>query len=141
MKLPEKLQNQYASLILFDGVCNLCNALVAFVIRRDPLRQFRFASLQGKTGQLILAGLNFPATELNTMIYVRGDRYYLRSEAALEIFRRLTGPWRLMFVFKVVPVFIRDFFYGILAGNRYRWFGKKEACLIPTPELKSSFLE
>ena len=141
VKLPESLRGQFSSLILFDGVCNVCNALAAFVIRRDPTRTFHYASLQGKTGQRVLSALGFPTDELNTMIYIRGDDYYLRSDAALEIFRGLTGMWPVLYALEIVPGFVRNFVYGILARNRYRWFGKQSVCLVPTPELKSLFLE
>jgi len=89
----------------------------------------------------VLTMLHFPGTVLNTMIYIRDDQYFLRSDAGLEIFRGLTGLWPLLYVFIVCPRYIRDFVYTILAKNRYRWFGKKAACLVPSSELKSLFLD
>lgn len=126
--------------ILFDGVCNLCNSSVLFIIQRDPKAKFRFASLQSDFGkaQMLRFGLNH--TELGSVLLIKEEILYQKSNAALEIARNLTGGWPLLYVFKIIPAFLRDWVYNGIAQNRYRWFGKKDACMIPTPELKSRFV-
>ena len=133
-------------IILFDGVCNLCNASVQFIIERDPTAIFQFASLQSEAGQAILAknalnaALNNDASAEDSVILVENGQVYDRSTAALRIARRLSGAIKLLYVFIVVPKPIRDFVYKIIAKNRYRWFGKQDACWMPTKELKARFL-
>jgi len=126
-------------LILFDGVCNLCNSSVQFVIRHDPRAGFRFAALQSPIGQAILDRYHFSKEKLISVIVVIDGKAYDRSRAALEIARRLDGLWPLMYAFIIIPPFIRNFVYDWVSGNRYKWFGKKDECMIPTPELKSRF--
>lgn len=127
-------------IILFDGVCNLCNRSVQFVIKRDRKNIFRFASLQGQTGQALLKKFDLPADDLNSFILVEGDRVYKKSTAALRVARSLSGGWSLLYGFMIVPPFIRNTVYSLIAKNRYRWFGKREECMIPSPDLKSKFL-
>ncbi len=126
--------------ILFDGVCNLCNSSVLFIIQRDPKAKFRFASLQSDFGkaQMLRFGLN--DSELNSVLLIKEEILYQKSNAALEIARNLTGGWPMLYAFKIIPAFLRDWVYNWIAQNRYRWFGKKDACMIPTPELKSRFV-
>ncbi|HRG07921.1 MAG TPA: thiol-disulfide oxidoreductase DCC family protein [Cyclobacteriaceae bacterium] len=126
--------------ILFDGVCNLCNSSVLFIIQRDPKAKFRFASLQSDFGkaQMLRFGLN--DSELNSVLVIKEEILYQKSNAALEIARNLTGGWPMLYAFKIIPAFLRDWVYNWIAQNRYRWFGKKNACMIPTPELKSRFV-
>jgi predicted DCC family thiol-disulfide oxidoreductase YuxK len=126
--------------LLFDGVCNLCNGAVRFVIERDPAGLFRFAPLQSERGRELLAGCALPLEGLDTMVLVEGGRCYTRSESALRIAARLSGGWPLLGVLRLVPRPLRDRAYGYLAANRYRWFGKSESCLAPTPELRARFL-
>ena len=128
-------------IILFDGLCNLCSSSVQFVIKRDRENQFLFASLQGNTGQEYLRRFNLPPNDINSFILVEGDHYYTRSAAALRTARALSGGWPLLYAFIIIPRFIRDAVYNVIARNRYRWFGKKEACWIPTPALKAKFLD
>ena len=128
-------------LILFDGVCNLCSFWVRFVIRRDPKKEFRFAPLQSAAGQETLRRLALGGGEPHTMVFVEEGKAYLKSSAALRIVRRIGGLWPLVFVFIVIPAPARDFFYDWVARNRYRWFGRKETCVAPTPDLKDRFLE
>jgi len=132
--------NSINKVILFDGVCNLCAASVTFVIQRDPSATFRFASLQSSYGQkmLINAGLK---SHFDTVVLLKGGKMYTRSNAALEIARDLNGLWPALYFFKVVPAFIRNSVYNWIATNRYKWFGKKESCMIPTPELKARFID
>lgn len=134
-KIPE---NQ--PIILFDGVCNLCSGIVLFTIKRDPEGVFRYAPLQSEVGQILLRQFNLPADEYHSFILVEGNRYYSGSTAALRVAKRLKGLWPILYAFILVPKTIRDFIYDIIAKNRYKWFGKKEECLIPTPNIKSRFL-
>ena len=127
-------------IVLFDGVCNLCSGSVQFILKRDKNNLFQFASLQSKPGQEYLKKFNLPADTFNSFVLVEGDKIYTRSTAALRIARNLKG-WKWLYGFRIVPKFIRDAVYNLIAKNRYRWFGKKDECWIPTPELKSRFLE
>ena len=128
-------------IVLFDGVCNLCNRSVQFIIKRDKEGLFRFASLQGKTGQSLLKQFNLPTDDLNSFVLIENEKAYTRSTGALRMMRRLKGGWKLLYAFIIVPPFIRNAIYSWIAKNRYKWYGKREECMIPTPELKSRFLE
>lgn len=125
--------------ILFDGVCNLCNGSVLFIIKRDPQANFRFASLQSDFGQQQLLKFNRQAT-LESVLLIESGKLYDKSSAALKIASKLSGVWPLLSLFRIVPKSWRDGVYTWIARNRYRWFGKREACMIPTPELKSRFI-
>lgn len=126
--------------ILFDGVCNLCNASVLFVIKRDPKEKFRFASLQSDFGKDQMRKFRLRDSELNSVLLIKQSKLLQKSNAALEIARHLTGGWPLLYAFKIFPVFMRDWVYNWIARNRYSWFGRKDACMIPTPELKARFV-
>jgi predicted DCC family thiol-disulfide oxidoreductase YuxK len=126
--------------ILFDGVCNLCNTAVQFVIERDPTSVFRFAALQSDFGQAILEKNGVNTEGLDSIILVENGHVYDRSTAALRIAKRLSGGIKFLSIFLIVPKPVRDFFYKIIARNRYRWFGKQETCWLPTKELKARFL-
>ena len=128
-------------IVLFDGVCNLCNSSVQFIIKRDKKKQFLFASLQGQTGQEVLEKFNLPANNFNSFILVEGDNVYTRSTAVLRMLKKLGGGWRLFYGFIIIPKFIRNAVYNWIAKNRYKWYGKRDECMIPTPELKERFLE
>ena len=128
------------SIILFDGVCNLCNGAVNFVIKRDPGNVFKFTPLQEKQGVLLLKKHAIDAQELDSIVLVENKKVYTKSSAALRIARKLSGLWPLFFVLLIIPSFIRDGVYDFIAKNRYKWFGKKEQCIIPTPGLKEKFL-
>lgn len=125
--------------VLFDGVCNLCNASVNFLIDRDPEATFRFAALQSEVGQRLVAGCDLKGED--TIVLVDNGRCYIRSAAALQIARRMRGAWPLLGVLLVVPAPLRDIVYRWIARNRYRWFGKQDACRLPTPDLQRRFLE
>jgi predicted DCC family thiol-disulfide oxidoreductase YuxK len=127
-------------ILLFDGVCNLCNASVQFVIRHDKKRQFRFASLQSEQAQNLLIRFDLPPKALDSVVLIDDGKAFTRSSAALEIARKLGGIWAVAYIFIVVPRPVRDAVYDWVARNRYRWFGKKEACMVPTPELKNRFI-
>ena len=128
--------------ILFDGVCNLCNGFVNFVIDRDPERRFRFASLQSGAGQALMAthGLTPVAGDPASIIVIANGRALQRSSAVLRIASGLAGPWRLMAAFRIVPPPLRDVVYSFVAGHRYAWFGRSNECRLPTPELRERFL-
>jgi len=127
-------------IILFDGVCNLCNSSVNFIIDNDKRNIFKFASLQSETGSELMKKHNLTSKDIDSVILIDADRAYIKSDAALRIAAELGGIYKLISYLRFIPKFIRDFFYDIIAKNRYRWFGKKDSCRIPTPELKSKFL-
>ncbi len=127
-------------LLLFDGVCNLCNGAVQWVIRHDPAGKIHFAALQSNTGQQVLRQAGLSGEQLSSVVLYYQDRLYTRSDAALELLRLLGGFWSFFYLFRIIPRFVRDTIYEWIARNRYRWFGKREECMIPTPELKSRFL-
>ncbi len=128
-------------IILFDGVCNLCNGSVNFIIDRDPRQIFRFASLQSPIGQELVTQFGFSPTELSSLILIDGQSAYRRSSAAIRIAARLTFPWNCFWVGLIVPRPIRDFVYDMIAKNRYRWFGKTETCRLPAPDRLHRFLD
>jgi predicted DCC family thiol-disulfide oxidoreductase YuxK len=127
-------------LILFDGVCNLCNASVQFIIRHDPHRKFKFASLRSPVAKEYLKKFNLADQELSSILLIKNGKYYDRSNAALEIARDLKGLWKIFYFFKIIPAPLRNVLYNIIANNRYKLFGKKDVCMIPTPELRSRFI-
>lgn len=129
------------AVILFDGVCNLCNGSVQFIIKRDRDSRFRFAALQSEFGRNQLKRFNLPPDALYSVMLIEGDKLFQKSTAALKIAKSLGGAWPLMYGFIVVPRFARDWIYDFIAANRYRWFGKKDECMIPTPELRARFLD
>lgn len=126
-------------IILFDGVCNFCNAAINFVIDHDVERRFRFASLQSDIGQRILTENRRSVSDFDTVLLIREGKVYEKSTAALEIARYLRG-WTWLYAFRFFPRFIRDAVYNLIAKNRYRIFGKSESCRIPTPEERSLFI-
>jgi len=126
--------------LLFDGVCNLCNASVQWILKRDHKAHFRFAALQSEFGQQILQKHGLTTEQFDTVVLSVGDRIFLRSDAPLEIVRRLGGFWKLFYLFKILPRPLRDALYNFVARNRYRWFGRQAACMLPRPEWKGRFL-
>ncbi|HMJ47448.1 MAG TPA: thiol-disulfide oxidoreductase DCC family protein, partial [Ferruginibacter sp.] len=128
-------------LIIFDGVCNLCNSSVQFVIMHDRKGVFKFASLQSETGKKILSRFNLPTDYTDSFILIQYNNAYTRSTAALKVARHLDGLIKILYGFIIVPAFIRNWVYGIISRNRYKWFGKKESCMIPAPHLESRFLK
>jgi predicted DCC family thiol-disulfide oxidoreductase YuxK len=126
--------------ILFDGVCNLCNGFVQFVIARDPGARFRFAALQSDAAASLLRDAGAIAPLPDSIVLVEDGRLHFRSDAALRILRGLRFPWPLAYGFVVLPRFVRDRVYDLIAAHRYRWFGRRESCMIPTPDLERRFL-
>jgi len=126
--------------ILFDGVCNLCNSSINFVIKHDPKDLFRYASLQSDLGKSLMDKHHINPEKVDSIILISQDNAYTKSSAALRIARYLSGGYSLLVIFIIIPVFLRNLVYDYIARNRYKWYGKKESCMIPTPELKSKFL-
>jgi predicted DCC family thiol-disulfide oxidoreductase YuxK len=127
-------------IILFDGVCNLCNRSVQFVLKHDKQKLFRFASLQSTAGQRLLKDYHLSETVFNSFVLIENDKTYLKSTAALIVAKRLGGFIKIIYAFIIVPAFIRNGIYNIISKNRYKWFGKQDSCMMPTPDLQSRFL-
>lgn len=129
-------------IILFDGVCNLCNNSVNFIIEHDKNDVFRFASLQSEIGKKLTSDRGIDPEVIDSIVLIEpGVAYYQKSTAALEISRELSGGYSFLRHFSFLPEVFRDSIYDLIANNRYKWFGKKDACMIPTPELKDKFLD
>jgi predicted DCC family thiol-disulfide oxidoreductase YuxK len=128
-----------SSIIIFDGVCNLCNNFINFVIDRDPQINFKFVANQSEIGQQLIQKFQLPNT-LDTIVLIESDRYYTHSTAVLRIFRRLPGIWAGLSYFLIMPRPLRDWAYTWVARYRYRWLGQSESCRMPTPELQRRFL-
>lgn len=128
-------------IILFDGVCNLCDSTVQFIIRHDKKDVFRFVALQSDLGQEIIMHIGLDTSKTDSIVlYEPGNAYYYKAEAALNILTELGGVYSLIGAFKVLPKWLSNKVYDYVARNRYKWYGKKDACMIPTPELKAKFL-
>ena len=127
-------------IVLFDGVCNFCNGSVNFIIDRDKENKFKFAALQSDAGQELLKKFNLPTEDFNTFVLIKNGKILKKSTAALNVVKEFPGLWKLLYAFIIIPPFIRDIGYNIIAKNRYKWFGKMDACRVPTPELREKFL-
>ena len=127
-------------LILFDGVCNFCNSAVNFTIKRDKQALIQFVPLQSEKGRLFLRQYNLPTEEMRSFVFIEDGKVYTRSTAALRVCRYLKGLWPACYGLIIVPKFIRDGIYNWIAKHRYKWFGKKDQCMVPTPEVRSRFL-
>jgi len=137
INIPEQKQ-----LILFDGICNLCNSSVQYVIKHDSKDKFMFTALQSEVGQQIIKEYNIDTAKTDSiLLYTPEVGISSKSTAALKIAFQLGFPNNLLCVFFIIPPFVRNYVYDYIAKNRYKWYGKKESCMIPTPELKSKFLE
>lgn len=129
-------------IILFDGICNLCNSAVQFVIKHDKKDVFRFVALQSELGQEILKHIGINPLQIDSIIlYEPGIAYYYKSQAVFQILKHLGGLWYFGTIFKILPTSISNVFYGYIAKNRYRWYGRKKTCMIPAPELNIKFLK
>ncbi|MGY6521346.1 MAG: thiol-disulfide oxidoreductase DCC family protein [Mongoliitalea sp.] len=135
MKITEKFH-----IVLFDGVCNLCNHSVDFIIRRDSKNVFKVGAIQDAHTQRLLESYDIPKDYLDSLIYIHREKVFFKSRGALEIARNLGGLWPIVYGLIIIPAFIRDPIYDWIARNRYRWFGKKETCRLPTPEERAKFL-
>ena len=129
-----------SAIILYDGVCGLCNRMVKFTIAHDPEAKFKFAALQSDFGRDMLRKFDLSEKEIDSVVLIKDDRSYIKSAAALRIVRELKGLWKFLYIFAIVPAPIADYFYDIIANNRYKWFGKYDQCMIPTPDIKSRFI-
>ncbi|MDP2227331.1 MAG: thiol-disulfide oxidoreductase DCC family protein [Moraxellaceae bacterium] len=128
-------------IVVFDGVCNLCATSVRFIYAHDRAGKFRFVAAQSAAGEAIQRRVGIHAIEEGTVILVKGNRAYVKSRAALEIARHLDGAWKLFYVLRFLPLPVRDALYGYVARNRYKWFGEKETCMLPSASLRSRFIE
>ena len=128
-------------IILFDGVCNLCNSWVHFLIRRDDDKIFRFLTLQSKTGQEIKKKLKLNFDSINTVILLKNGKYYVKSEVVFELIEYLSPVYKVFYTFRVLPISFRDWVYDRIASVRYKIFGKKEKCEMPDPNVVSFFLK
>lgn len=132
---------EHRQLVIFDGVCNLCEASVNFMIAHDPQGAFRFVPSQSALGQALQQRYAINTTSLDTVVLIRDGKLFSESEAAVEIAKEFDGPWKLLALARWVPRPLRDWAYRRVANNRYAWFGRKDVCMLPTPELRGRFLE
>ena len=128
-------------IILFDGVCNFCSASVQFILRKEKKPDFKFAALQSDVGKNLIRKYAGSSPLPDSILYIRNGKIFAKSAAALRICLGLKGAWPLFIIFLIVPAFVRDFVYDLIARNRYTWWGKREACFLPTPEFRSRFLD
>jgi predicted DCC family thiol-disulfide oxidoreductase YuxK len=130
----------HKAIIFFDGICNFCNSSVNFIIKRDKKNYFKFASLQSEYAQNFLELKNLPKNEFESIILLENNKIFQKSTAALKIAKHLNGFWKIFYILIIIPSFIRNFFYDIIAKNRYKWFGKRESCMIPDEKVRDKFL-
>lgn len=135
------VKNEVSAILLFDGVCNLCNETVLFIIDKDPKKRIKFAALQSVGGREIIEKIRLEANYLKSLVLIIGDKYYLKSDAVFQILSILGGVWKLFYVFKIIPKPIRDYMYDLIAKYRYKVFGRKENCMIPSEEIRQRFLK
>jgi predicted DCC family thiol-disulfide oxidoreductase YuxK len=127
--------------ILFDGVCNFCNGAINFVLKQDRKSVFRFAPLQSEAGRRLLQQYNLPTEEFESFVLIDQGKVYKKSNAALRVMNKLPWYWKESQIFRVIPTIFRDAIYDFIARNRYKWFGKKDQCMVPTAEMRSRFLD
>lgn len=128
------------NILLFDGVCNLCNGLVRFIIKHDHKRKIRFAPLQSDAAVNILGETDPELLNIDSVVYVTRSGHFTRSDAILHMLRDMEGGWKIFYAFIFIPRFLRDYIYKVVATNRYRIFGKRDSCMIPSPDVKERFL-
>ena len=128
-------------MILFDGVCNFCNATTNFVLKQDKKGIFRFAPLQSEVGQSLLKQYHLPSEEFDSFVLIDNGKVYKKSAAALRVMNKLPWYWKEAQILRIIPTPFRDAIYDFLARNRYKWFGKKDHCMVPTAEMRSRFLD
>ena len=132
--------NHKKPIILFDGVCNFCNAMVNFIIRQDKRHIFLFAALQSESGKKLLEQYHINWQRSDSFVVIENDKAYMKSNAALKLYAKLPWFWKWTQIFWIVPKFVRDWVYNVVAKNRYGWFGKKEQCMVPPPDVIERFL-
>lgn len=135
------MPNTATNIILFDGVCNFCNSSVNKIIKHDKKNRFKFAALQSEIGKKLLQKHSIDSTKIDSIILIENDVAFIKSSAILKISKHLNGIYPLAYGFIIIPVFLRDVVYDFIARNRYKWWGKKDSCMIPTSEVKSKFIE
>ena len=135
------LELQSDPIVLLDGVCNVCNSTVIFLIKRDKNKIVRFAHLQSETARSLLEKYQLDGNGVDSIVYIENNRVYIKSTAVLRILRYLKMPYPLLYAFIIIPTFIRNAAYDFIAKNRYRWFGKHDNCIVPSDELKERFLK
>jgi len=128
-------------ILLFDGVCNLCNSSINFVIDHDPDQKFKFAALQSDFGQKKLKELNLNTKDIDSIVLLSNNEVHVKSTAALKVAKKLSGGWPILYALIIIPPFIRHAVYNLIAKNRYKIWGRTDQCRIPTPELKQRFIE
>ncbi|WP_017811506.1 MULTISPECIES: thiol-disulfide oxidoreductase DCC family protein [Paenibacillus] len=139
-QIEELLQGEHP-IVLVDGVCHFCQGATKFIIKRDPKGIFHFASIQSEVGQKLMQKGGLRTDTMDTFVLIEKGQFYTRSTAALRIARRLRYAWPLLYAFIVVPKMLRNSVYNLIARNRYRWFGKSDQCMLPTPEIRERFIE
>lgn len=127
-------------IILFDGVCNFCNGVVNFIIRQDKKKIFKFAPLQSEAGEKFLSGSSIDRSRMNSFVLVEDGKIYTRSTAALKLYNKLPWYWKWTQVFWLVPARLRDVMYDFVARNRYKWFGKRDVCMVPGKDVRERFV-
>lgn len=132
--------SQGKAIVLFDGICNFCSGSVLFIIKRDPVGYFSFVALQTDAGRVIMKENNLDPGKTDSIILIEKGKVYYRSNAALRIARKLRKGWPIFYIFIIIPPCIRNFFYDIVARNRYRWFGKRSACFVPDQDTRKRFI-
>ncbi len=137
MSIPDTTKHP---IIMFDGFCNFCNGLVNFIIKYDEKRRFRFAALQSDAGRAVKANFQVPESYADSVVLIYKQRVLYKSSAALRVFRLLGGVWSFLILFLIVPPFMRDWIYDFIVRNRYKWYGSRESCRIPTPAERELFL-
>lgn len=133
-------RQEHSAVILFDGVCNFCNTSINFVIKHDKKNYFRFAPLQSETGKQLLQQFEAGELPLDSIVLIENNKLYKQSTAILKIAKQLGGAYPLIYGFVILPRFLRDALYKYVAKNRYKWFGKKDSCMIPTKEIREKFI-
>ena len=128
-------------IILFDGICNLCNNIVIFIINRDTDNKFQFASIQSQSGKTLWHKHNLPIDLIDSFVLIKNEKVYFKSTAGLHVLRELGGVWKLCYLFIIIPTCMRDIVYNYIAKVRYKTFGKRDRCMVPTDDLKDRFLE
>ncbi|WNB92398.1 thiol-disulfide oxidoreductase DCC family protein [Bacillus sp. NEB1478] len=137
----KNVKKSHDLVLLFDGVCNLCNSSVQFILKHEKNEELKFAAIQSESGKELLSRYHIDTAQTDSVIFIENGKVYFMSDAVLTLTRYLRSPWNLSKNFLVFPRPLRDFLYKRIAKNRYRWFGKKESCMIPTPALRKRFLE
>ena len=134
------MKEKESTILLFDGVCNLCNWAVIFIIKRDRKEKIKFASLQSEFGQSFLKQYNLATCEINSVVFIKNDNYFIKSTAVLEVLKTLDGVWKYFYFLISLPHPVSDFMYDLLAKYRYKIFGKRDNCMIPRPDIEERFL-